>query len=136
MARSFDFIWVQVFKNGPVKICGRQPLKNSTKPILEFLDPFIARRLSFMTETSWRCFCQWWALGIFAGVHGSQVYFVLFCFTGFVVFIFIFFVLLLCKDCGSSLHVYNFFQGYKERHSKEIRKIRKANSESYCGDHT
>ena len=27
MAQSFDFIWVKVFKNGPSKICGRQPLK-------------------------------------------------------------------------------------------------------------
>ena len=136
MARSFDFIWVQVFKIGPIKICGRQPLKNSTKPILEFLDPFIARRLSFMTETSWRCFCQWWVLGIFAGVPGSQVNF-LFCFTGFVVFIFIFFVLPLFVKTVVPVYMFIiFFQGYKERHSKEIRKVRKANSESYCGNHT
>ena len=26
--RVLKFIWVKVFKNGPSKICGRQPLKN------------------------------------------------------------------------------------------------------------
>ena len=31
----------KVFKNGPSKICGRQPLKNFTWFILEYLDPFI-----------------------------------------------------------------------------------------------
>ena len=31
-------IWVKVFKNGPSKICGRQPLKNSTWSIFEYLD--------------------------------------------------------------------------------------------------
>ena len=31
--------WVNVFKNGPSKICGRRPLKNSTWSILEYLDP-------------------------------------------------------------------------------------------------
>ena len=31
-----------MFKNGPSKICGKQPLKNFTWSILEYLDPFIA----------------------------------------------------------------------------------------------
>ena len=31
--------WVKVFKNGPSKICGRQPLKDFTWSILEYLDP-------------------------------------------------------------------------------------------------
>ena len=31
--------WVKVFKNGPSTICGRQPLKNFTWSILEYLDP-------------------------------------------------------------------------------------------------
>ena len=29
-------IWDEVFKNGPSKICGRQPLRNFTWPILEY----------------------------------------------------------------------------------------------------
>ena len=33
-------IWVKLFKNGPSKICGRQPLKNFTWYILEYLDPY------------------------------------------------------------------------------------------------
>ena len=28
VANSLNFIWDKVFKNGPGKICGRQPLKN------------------------------------------------------------------------------------------------------------
>ena len=31
--------WVKVFKNEPSKICGRQPLRNFTWFILEYLDP-------------------------------------------------------------------------------------------------
>ena len=31
--------WVKVFKNGPSKVWGRQPLKNFTWSILENLDP-------------------------------------------------------------------------------------------------
>ena len=31
--------WVKVFKNGPSKICGRQPLNNFTWSFLEYLDP-------------------------------------------------------------------------------------------------
>ena len=34
-------IWVKVFKNGPSKICGTQPLKNFTWSILEFFVQFI-----------------------------------------------------------------------------------------------
>ena len=33
-------IWVKVFKNAPSKVCGRQPLKNFTQSILEYLDPY------------------------------------------------------------------------------------------------
>ena len=33
-------LWDKVFKNGPSKICGRQPLKNFNWSILEYLDPF------------------------------------------------------------------------------------------------
>ena len=33
-------IWIKVFKKGPSKICGRQPLKNFTLSILEYFDPF------------------------------------------------------------------------------------------------
>ena len=32
---------VKVFKNEPSKICGRQPLKNFTRPTLEYFVPFI-----------------------------------------------------------------------------------------------
>ena len=44
--------WVKVFKNGPSKICGRQPLKNFTLSILEYLNPFEAYYgfLSFFQE--------------------------------------------------------------------------------------
>ena len=35
-----SFIWVNVFKNGPSKICERQPLNNFTWSILEYHDPF------------------------------------------------------------------------------------------------
>ena len=34
-------IWVKVFKNGPSKICGRQPLKNFTCFVLEYIDPYL-----------------------------------------------------------------------------------------------
>ena len=64
--RSYVFIWVKVIKNGPSKICGRQPLKNLklydllrqiisktssvskissknfTWSILEYLDPYLS----------------------------------------------------------------------------------------------
>ena len=33
-------IWVKVFKNGPSKISGRQPLKNFLWSILEYIAPF------------------------------------------------------------------------------------------------
>ena len=32
-------LWDKVFKNGPSKICGRQPLKNFTWSILEYFVP-------------------------------------------------------------------------------------------------
>ena len=34
-------IWDKLFKNGPSKICGRQPLKNFTWSILEYFVPHI-----------------------------------------------------------------------------------------------
>ena len=33
--------WDKVFKNGPIKICGGQPLKNFTWSILEYFVPHI-----------------------------------------------------------------------------------------------
>ena len=33
-------IWDKVFKNGPSKICGRQPLKNVTWSILEYFNSY------------------------------------------------------------------------------------------------
>ena len=57
---QLNFIWDSIFKNGPIKICGRQPLKNLkwygllslqifqrlfsthfTWSILEYLNPFV-----------------------------------------------------------------------------------------------
>ena len=37
-----SIIWDKVFKNGPIKICGRQPLKSFTWSILEYVFPFIS----------------------------------------------------------------------------------------------
>ena len=36
-------IWDKVFKNGPSKIFGRQPLNNFTWSILEYFVPFVKR---------------------------------------------------------------------------------------------
>ena len=36
-------IWDNVFKNEPSKSCGRQSLKNFTRPILEYFVPYIIR---------------------------------------------------------------------------------------------
>ena len=36
--------WDKVFKNGPSKICGRQPLRNFTWPILKYFVPNILRQ--------------------------------------------------------------------------------------------
>ena len=33
--------WDKVFKNGPSKICGKQPLRNFTWSILEYLDSYV-----------------------------------------------------------------------------------------------
>ena len=38
-------IWDKLFKNGPSKICGRQPLKSFTWSILEYIVPFISQLL-------------------------------------------------------------------------------------------
>ena len=35
----YEIKWVKVFKNCPSKIYGREPLKNFTWSILEYLDP-------------------------------------------------------------------------------------------------
>ena len=35
----------RVFKNGPSKLCGRQPLKNFTWPILEYFVSYILGRI-------------------------------------------------------------------------------------------
>ena len=43
-----EIICVKVFKNGPSKICGRHPLKNFTLSILEYLDPYISQKISFL----------------------------------------------------------------------------------------
>ena len=34
------FIWSKVFQNGPSKICGRQPLENFTRFIIEYFVPY------------------------------------------------------------------------------------------------
>ena len=38
----WNIIWGKVFKNGPRKICERQPLKNFTWSILEYFVPYVA----------------------------------------------------------------------------------------------
>ena len=35
-----ESIWVEVFKNGPSEVCGRQSLKKLIWSILEYLDPY------------------------------------------------------------------------------------------------
>ena len=39
-------IWVKVFKNGPNKICGRQPLQNFTWSIPEYYEPYIVLKIN------------------------------------------------------------------------------------------
>ena len=39
-------IWVNVFKNGSSKICGRQPLKDFNYFILEYFDSFKVQQLT------------------------------------------------------------------------------------------
>ena len=36
-----NLIWINLFKNGPIKICGRQPLKKFTCPFLNIWTYFI-----------------------------------------------------------------------------------------------
>ena len=45
--KSVDWFvkWVNVLKNGPSKICRRQPLKDFTWSILEYLDPNVTLAL-------------------------------------------------------------------------------------------
>ena len=38
--------WDKVFKNGPSKICGKQPLRNFTWSILEYLDSYVNNLIS------------------------------------------------------------------------------------------
>ena len=40
-----QIIWVKVFQNGPCKLCGKQPFKNFTWSILEYLEPYIVYQL-------------------------------------------------------------------------------------------
>ena len=63
----------RVFKNGPSKLCGRQPLKNFTWPILEYfvlitvcftnikrLVAFIWLSYFIVTLCCYRCIEKWW----------------------------------------------------------------------------
>ena len=38
--KYYEYTWVKEFKNGPNKNCGRQPLKNFTWSILEYLGSY------------------------------------------------------------------------------------------------
>ena len=38
--KNLSDTWDKAFKNGPSKICGREPLKGFTWSILEYLDPY------------------------------------------------------------------------------------------------
>ena len=44
------FLWGKVFKNGPGKICGRQPLKNFTWSILEYFAPYLNLNVVFLQK--------------------------------------------------------------------------------------
>ena len=44
------FIWDRVFKNGPSKICGRQPLRNFTWSILEYFVSYNCNNVSFRSK--------------------------------------------------------------------------------------
>ena len=39
--REVWLVWIKVFKNRPIKVCGRQPLKNFIWSILDCLDPYV-----------------------------------------------------------------------------------------------
>ena len=43
-------IWDKVFKNGPSKVFGRQPLKNFTWSILEYFVPYIKQTITLYTN--------------------------------------------------------------------------------------
>ena len=58
--KTFDFtdtsennIWDKVFKKGPSKNCGRQPLKNFTWSILEYFLPFVFTLRDLRSFRSW-----------------------------------------------------------------------------------
>ena len=53
LTETLNITCVKVFKNGPSKICGRQPLKNSTLSILEYLDPFTLFTLTGFCTQDW-----------------------------------------------------------------------------------
>ena len=36
-------IWGKVFKNGPSRICGRQPIKDFTRSIFEYFVPYYSK---------------------------------------------------------------------------------------------
>ena len=44
------YIWDKLFKNGPSKICGRQPIKNFTWSILEYFVLFIIQCHHLVTQ--------------------------------------------------------------------------------------
>ena len=49
---NVETIWDKVFKNGQRKICGRQPLKNFTWPILEYLSHLLPYENTSLKITS------------------------------------------------------------------------------------
>ena len=48
-------IWHKVFKNGPSKICGRQPLNNFTWSVLEYFVSFVVDCPSIFTASQQLC---------------------------------------------------------------------------------
>ena len=49
---NVETIWDKVFKNGQRKICGRQPLKSFTWPILEYLSHLLPYENASLKKTS------------------------------------------------------------------------------------
>ena len=63
MISPIMIIWVKVIKNEPSKIYGRQPLKNFTWSILEYLDPFVKGHFSFIPFLDLRTLRESWRYG-------------------------------------------------------------------------
>ena len=61
--------WEKVFKNGPSKICGRQPLKNFAWSILEYFVPDVTEKKLFREILSVYKFPHklWFIIKIFLG---------------------------------------------------------------------